>query len=309
MVKDSMNILFITSGSIGDAVISTGLLVYLMETYPLARFTIAVGPAAAPLFEAFPKLDKLIVLRKQSWNRHWLDFWRQVRGKRWDMVVDLRAGLAAHLLAAKVRKVFRKPDKSLSKATQLAALFNLTSLPPTQLWASQNARSKARDLVPDYPFIVMAPKTNSHVKDWPIEHFATLAQRLCANDKALVILASAEQRDRVQLLAQALPESRVFNLSGQTDLPTAYALLERAQLFVGNDSGLLHMAAAAKIPCVGIYGPSNDKIYAPQGAHVRIVTAREFAPDEPEIRGDENIIRRISIGKVQEAIAALGFAF
>ena len=59
-----MDILFVTATRIGDAVLSTGLLGYLIERYPAARLTIAAGPVAAPLFEAVPQLERLIVVSK-----------------------------------------------------------------------------------------------------------------------------------------------------------------------------------------------------------------------------------------------------
>ena len=67
-----MHILFVTATRIGDAVLSTGLLSYLVERYPGARLTIAAGPAAAPLFEAVPGLERIIVVQKRRWSLHWL---------------------------------------------------------------------------------------------------------------------------------------------------------------------------------------------------------------------------------------------
>ena len=65
-----MRVLFITATRIGDAVLSTGLLGHLVERYPAARFTIAAGPAAAPLFAAVPRLERLIVVEKKPWSLH-----------------------------------------------------------------------------------------------------------------------------------------------------------------------------------------------------------------------------------------------
>ncbi len=63
-----MHILFVTATRIGDAVLSTGLLSHLVERFPGARLVIAAGPVAAPLFEAVPGLDELLVLRKRRWG-------------------------------------------------------------------------------------------------------------------------------------------------------------------------------------------------------------------------------------------------
>ena len=63
-----MDILFVTATRIGDAVLSTGLISYLIDRYPGARLTIAAGPVAAPLFDAVPGLERLVVVEKQRWS-------------------------------------------------------------------------------------------------------------------------------------------------------------------------------------------------------------------------------------------------
>ncbi len=66
-----MKILFVTATRIGDAVLSTGLLSHLVGQYPGARFTIAAGPPAAPLFVAVPGLERVIAVTKRPWSLHW----------------------------------------------------------------------------------------------------------------------------------------------------------------------------------------------------------------------------------------------
>ncbi|MBF0333676.1 MAG: LPS export ABC transporter permease LptF, partial [Alphaproteobacteria bacterium] len=81
-----MKILFITANRVGDAVLSTGLLGHLAERHPLARVTIGCGPVAAPLFEDFPALDRLLPMPKRKRAGHWLDLWRDCAGTHWDLV-------------------------------------------------------------------------------------------------------------------------------------------------------------------------------------------------------------------------------
>ena len=105
-----MKILFITSNRVGDAVLSTGLLAWLVNQHPDARFTIACGPYAAGLFRAVPGLERLIVLEKKSWNRHWLALWKASIGTRWDLIVDMRDSAVSRLLWSKKRAhPFRRP--------------------------------------------------------------------------------------------------------------------------------------------------------------------------------------------------------
>src|SRR5438309_2684679 len=103
-----MHILFVTATRIGDAVLSTGLLGYLRERYPEARLTIAAGPVAAPLFEAVPGLEQILVVRKQAASLHWLQLYARTLGRRWDMVVDLRGSVLAWLLRTGERRVMGK---------------------------------------------------------------------------------------------------------------------------------------------------------------------------------------------------------
>lgn len=63
----------------------------------------------------------------------------------------------------------------------------------------------------------------------------------------------------------ASARGRTIDLTGKVDLLTAYACLKRASLFVGNDSGLMHIAAAAGCPTVGLFGPSDERRYGPWG--------------------------------------------
>src|SRR5271169_2681377 len=105
-----MNILFVTATRIGDAVLSTGLLSYLVERHPRARLTIAAGPIAAPLFEAVPGVERILFVAKRRWALHWLPLYAGVAALGWDLVVGLRGSAIAWLLRAKERKVMAKGD-------------------------------------------------------------------------------------------------------------------------------------------------------------------------------------------------------
>ncbi len=302
------HILFVTSGSIGDAVISTGILGWLMDQHPEAEFTIAAGVASSPLFLPCPRVKNVLPITKLPMNRHWISLWKQTRSTEWDIVVDLRGSLLSYLIPCKKRYVFTSPDKSLSKAGQLSAMMGITP-PPTRLWVSEEGRARAHALLPDRPFHVIAPKTNSTAKDWPIERFAEVARHLHQQhpDIACVVLATKEQRESVRPLVEALPEENMIDLCGSTDLPTAIAVLEKAKLFIGNDSGLLHMAAALGRPAVGIYGPSNDKTYAPRATHVKILTTHDFMPGEPEKR-DVSYMLKMPVSSVLQAVQELAIS-
>ena len=118
-----MHILFVTATRIGDAVLSTGLLAHLIERHPHARLTIAAGPVAAPLFEAVPGLERIVVVEKRRWSLHWLPFYGAVATRRWNLVVDLRGSAVAWLLRAGERKVMAKGDAREHRVRQLECRF------------------------------------------------------------------------------------------------------------------------------------------------------------------------------------------
>lgn len=105
-------------------------------------------------------------------------------------------------------------------------------------------------------------------KQWPAERFAQVALALTAdNDGRIAVFGAENERASVQALLAAIPTQRTIDLIGKVDLATVHACLKRASLYVGNDSGLMHMAAAAGIPTLGLFGPSSEIFYGPFGPH------------------------------------------
>ncbi|MBV8121472.1 MAG: glycosyltransferase family 9 protein [Alphaproteobacteria bacterium] len=272
-----MNILFVTATRIGDAVLSTGLLRHLIERYPGARLTIAAGPVAAPLFEAVPRLERLIVVDKRRWALHWLPLYAAVGARRWDLVVDLRGSALAWLLRSRARKVVAKGNSREHRVHQLGRLFGLDPPPGPQLWTAPRHERRAAALLPTgAPVLAIGPAANWRGKQWRGGRFAELACRLTAPGGPLpaarvAVLAARHERDQAVPLLQAIPHSRLIDLIGQVDLLTAAALLRRCALFVGNDTGLMHIAAAVGTPTLGLFGPSPIEKYAPWGPWTAVV--------------------------------------
>lgn len=272
-----MDILFITATRIGDAVLSTGILHHLIEQHSGARMTVAAGPVAAPLFEAVPGLDRLITVSKRPFAAHWLGLYGAVAARRWDVVVDLRGSALAWLLRARQRHVMAKGDESEHRVRQLARLFDLDPPPSPRLWPSPAHERLAENLVSaGSPVLAIGPAANWRGKEWRAERFAELAVRLTGGDGLLpgarvAVLAAAHERKQAEPLLAALPERRVIDLIGRADLLTGAAVLRRASLFIGNDTGLMHIAAASGVPTLGLFGPTPVEQYAPWGEHCATV--------------------------------------
>jgi ADP-heptose:LPS heptosyltransferase len=280
-----MQILFISATRIGDCVLSSGLLSHLIEQHPGAAFTVAAGPAAAPLFESMPGLERIIVLRKRGAMGHWVHLWSQCVATRWDLVIDLRRSAIAWMLRAGQRRILAKPEKPMHRVELLASTIGLSHAPPAPVcWTSPRDDATAAALIPDGgPVLAIAAAANWPGKQWRAANFADLVARLTGPDGILpgarvAVLAAAAERDQIEPLFAAIPAERLLDLVGRTGLPVAAAALRRCDLFVGNDSGLMHMAAAVGTPTLGLFGPSHTTHYAPWGPRAAWVrTAKPYA--------------------------------
>jgi heptosyltransferase-3 len=303
-------ILFITSNRLGDAVLSTGLLAWLAENYPEARFTIACGPYASGLFRAAPRLERLIVLKKQSWNRHWLGLWRDCVNTRWDMIVDLRNSVASRLLRAG-RRAYGGKHSGQHKVIEHARVLDIAPPPAPQVWLDAAAEMEAaRIMPPDRPVLALGPAANWACKQWPVVRFAELAERLTKSGGLLsgadvLVVADEKEREQIAPLLHSIHAARRIELLGR-ELAVVAACLKRAKLFVGNDSGLMHLAAAAGTPTLGLFGPGYEEIYGPWGDHcayVRTTESREELLARLRRSGNPrlNLMEGLSVDRALEA--------
>ena len=310
-----MRLLFITATRIGDAVLSTGLLAHLLAENPGARVTVAVGRISAPLFAAVPGLDQVFAVDKQPYGAHWLGLWGKAALTRWDVVVDLRGSATAYLLWAGRRLVIGKRRPGRHRVEELGDLLNLTTPPAPTVWLSDAARQRAAALVPaGGPVLAVAPAANWLGKQWPAERFAALASRLTATGgpfagARIAVLAAPHERAQAAPLLEMAGE-RGLDLIGCGDLLDVAGCLQRCDLFIGNDSGLMHLAAAAGVPTLGLFGPSPEDRYRPWGARAAYVRTQESyealtgAPDfDPKTCGC--LMDGLSVERAEAAATAL----
>ncbi len=309
-----MKVLFVTSNRIGDAMLTTGVLAHLVDTMPEARFTVACGPLAAPLFVSLPRLDATIGLHKGPGKLHWLSLWAQTVATYWDLVVDMRGSGLAWLLAARRRAVLGARDPSLHRVESAAKVLGISPAPSPRLWLDDTARSAARGILGDGQILVLGATANWGGKIWPADRFAALAETLVAPGGALagarvaVVGGPGEREIAVPLLARLGPSC--IDLVGTQPLGIVAAAIAQASLYVGNDSGLMHVAAASGVPTLGLFGPSDDRHFRPWGenaAFLRTVESKDelFARIEYQPRGASSLMESISVDAATEAAGEL----
>jgi ADP-heptose:LPS heptosyltransferase len=317
-------ILFITANRIGDAVLSSGLLKKLHEEIPNARFTIAAGPLAAPLFRDVPGLDRVIAMPKRKFGLHWYDLWRLTRGRRWGFVLDMRGSGLSRFLSARKRAVRHPPPVGappMHKVIEAARLLKLEDDPPPPfLFTGPETEAAADALLHPQggtntgPILAMGPAANWVGKTWPAERFAVAAAELLGpqgplRNGRLLILGGEDDRWAAEVVRRVIPRERLIDAVGRADLLVGYAMLKRARLFIGNDSGLMHLAAAAGIPTLGLFGPSDERLYGPWGPLSRAVRGPRdfdsFRQIDPELSQAVCHMQDLSIARVVTAAREL----
>jgi heptosyltransferase-2 len=128
--------------------------------------------------------------------------------------------------------------------------------------------------------------TYGSAKSWPLDRAVEFAAEAIEQRKIrLVVVGDSAASDFARKLAKALsisPENELpgqaglVDLTGKTDLPQVVSLMKSCEVFVGIDSGLMHLAAALGVATVGIFGSSNPRWTSPRGAKTKVVTAEGF---------------------------------
>lgn len=276
-------ILFISSNRIGDAVITCGVLDQLIRTHPGCRVTVVCGPAAEGVFARMPNRERTILVVKHRNDSHWLRLWRAVAFTWWDLVVDIRGSAIAYLVPARKRVVRRpRPGRMFE---QHAAMLGMAPAPLPVVWTAAEDRARAAELLPaGRPVIGLGATANWAPKVWAADRFAALFHALEAGKlhgavPAVFAGPGEAERQMATPLLDALPGA--IDLCGTLTLPEAAACIQRCAIYVGNDSGLMHLAAASGAATIGLCGTTIDRAdeMAPAGPHAAWVRSDQASMD------------------------------
>lgn len=269
-----MKILFITATRLGDAVLSTGLLDYMARTWPEGKVTVACGPIAASIFEGFPNVERIIAMKKKKHSGHWVDLWKTVIGTNWDIIIDLRNSAVSRLIFAKKRYILSgRIDKNAHKVEQAAQVMRLDAVPAPKLYFTAAQMAFAKNLIPAGGAVIgVGPSANWIGKTWPAENFIKVIGWMTSKDGPLydarvAVFAAPGEEAQASPVLKSVPEHRRIDIIAKGTPGEAAAALSLCDFFIGNDSGLMHAAAAAGVPTFGVFGPSYPHLYAPWGDH------------------------------------------
>ncbi|MFK7866853.1 MAG: glycosyltransferase family 9 protein [Alphaproteobacteria bacterium] len=278
-----MKILLISATRIGDAVLSSVLYDAIKMEFDLKQdrdeIHLAVGDLVVDYFKPFPLIKAIYPIKKRRHHWHWAVLFKRVKHIRWDYIIDLRGSMLAPMLQLYQRRRIKtlrlgKYQTDTHQCDHLLGLFpaykanhqvkNLPFFTDEQANRCILNMMAARQLDQD-GFIVFGLGANWKGKIWPLSHFVELAQRLNRPNLPIILLGDHADNDLAQGFNDQLPQQKIINLCGKLNLNQALSLLSKSALFVGNDSGLMHIAAASGTRVIGLFGPSKIKRYHPFG--------------------------------------------
>ena len=181
-----MNILFIGPTRIGDTILASSIINFLINENKQSKFTIVTSPFSKDLYEKMPHLEKIIVINKKKYGLHWLNVWQSCIFKKWDLVVDLRSSITAYLLFAKSRKIFKGND-NFHKIIQFTNFLKTSKKISPFIWYDSTDELESENKIKTSgPFIAVSPYSNWKQKDWAIEKYFELFKNDLFKDYTII---------------------------------------------------------------------------------------------------------------------------
>jgi heptosyltransferase III len=269
--QENTKILFITPSRIGDTVLCTGILEYFLKKYKNLKITIATPSITSTLFNDLPNLEKVIIWDKKPYKLHWLDLWLQTYKLKWDFIVDMRGSTFSLLLKSGKKIVWQqKKNSNFHKILQIKEILKKNKidwLPDSKIWFNDKTKKMASKIIKgEDKVLALAPSANWIGKQWKIENFIDLANKFIKNfpDWKIAVFGAAQEKNITDQLVNAIPQDNCIDTVDRgLSLLDISCLISRCKIFLGNDSGLMHISAALNVSTLGLFGPSNDLIYSP----------------------------------------------
>ena len=257
-----MKILFICSNLIGDTILSLGAINHIINQNQEAKLTFVVGPTAAPLLKNYKNIENIIIFKKRKLNLHWLDIFQKTCSIQWDIIVDFRSSALSLLLKNNKKYIFKKLH-SIHHIQQLNSSFGFECsnlLIPT---SDDEANKVNNHLDNSFKHVVIFPGGNWTPKLWSAENYnETMKLLIDKYDKIkFIIVGSLKEKNKFyNLLIKDIKEDLIIDLFGH-NLTLTSAYMKKSDVFIGNDSGLMHLAVASKLRVISLFGPTNDLVY------------------------------------------------
>ena len=279
-----LRVCIVKLGAIGDVVNSLPFVNRLRDGWPRAHISWCIAPLAHSLVAGHPAVDEFLVLDLHRITR-WPGYVRQLRRSRFDLVVDLqriaKSALIARCTGAPRRLGF---DRARSKewswvlmteciapreatgvtVEQYLEFADYLGLPPSE--ARWDLPQRPFERGPDCrPMVVINPGASKEANRWAPDRWAELCRRLIASHQARIVIAGGPEDRGLARQLRELAGVPLEDSCGHLSLVESAGLFAAADLFVGGDTGPLHMAVAVGTPTVALFGAADPGRTGPYG--------------------------------------------
>lgn len=329
------NILIVKLSAIGDVIHALPVAHAIKQCNPDARITWVVEKAAYDLLTNNPNIDNLILFEKARYKSlggliaNVPAFGRQLKSYRFDLVLDLqglfksaaiswlsgakeRLGYCdmrelSHLVSSPVCGDHHKGhvvERYLDVIRSFGCSVNQVAFPigitAEEQQQTESIASKA-GIKLDHHFVALAPGTNWTTKCWPTANYAELADSLYDNGIIPVIVGGPGDAN---LAAEITSCTRIppINLVGRTNLKQLAYLIKQAKVFIGGDTGPMHLAVAVGTPVITFFGPTDPARNGPYQGNNIIIRADRSCVNCWKRSCDKVCLDTISVGTVFTAI-------
>jgi predicted lipopolysaccharide heptosyltransferase III len=326
------NILIIKLRYIGDVLLATPTLRAIKVTQLDARVTMMVNRGTEDVLSGNPDLDEIIVLDKGSLAAQ-SRLISGLRSRRFDTVIDLtdgdRSAFLSWVSGALIRIGFNDEQRwrghyytqvvqsvpgvrhRIDRDLEALKLLGIQAgSKDPQLWLTPEEMNSADQLLDQLgvqrsqPMVILQPGARYWFKAWPPERFAELADQLVSQYGCQVLIGGSNQDIDLAEQIRQMAKCNPIVMAGRTTIKQFAAIAKKSVLFVGSDSGAMHIASAVGTPVVGMFGPSNPREWGPRGGPVEVLYKELdcrscFHPTC--IRGEENCMKLIAVHEVVAA--------
>jgi lipopolysaccharide heptosyltransferase II len=299
------HVLVVKVWAIGEVIMATPAFRAFRRLFPEARITMLTGRAAYPVVELSPRFDAVRAVDEATFLKprpaELLSLIKGLRRERYYLLVSLhhawQFGVFAALTGARHRIGFNRAGEGFAHTVRVAPgrhphqveeYFDLAKAlgaagepGSLEIFTDEADENYADEVITRLhengkPVALVAPgggvnpKTKMPEKRWPAERYAELVE-LFSPDFTVALIGGPGDEETGEAVTAKL-RTVVTNLIGQTTLRESYALLQRADLFVGNDSAPMHLAAAAGTPAVAVFGPTDPTLNGPWSDRAKVIT-------------------------------------
>ena len=330
------NVLIIKLRYIGDVLLATLTARAIKSARPEVRVTMLVTRGTEDVLFGNPDIDEVLILDKDSLAAQW-QIITGLRRRRFDIVLDLtdgdRAAFLSWISGAPVRIGFndghrwqgrfytqvvrfeRGVQHRIDRDLEALKLMNIQAgSQDPQLWLTPEEEHSADQLLDQLgvqrsqSIVILQPGARYWFKAWPPERFAELADRLTSQYGCQVLIGGTSQEGDLAQQIRQLAKSCPIVMAGRTTVRQFASIAKRSALFVGNDSGAMHIASAVGTPVVALFGPSNPREWRPRGGPVEILY-KDFdcgrCSNSTCTRGEESCMKLIFVHEVFAAAQRL----